>query len=105
MTTTTRGSLALIGAAFFASGAAALAFENLWFHQAALAFGNSAVASSLVLSGFMAGAALGNQLAARLGDRLHRALRAFAWLELSVAGSGSRSCGCCRAAAASLPWR
>ena len=35
---------------FFLSGASALVFETLWFHQAGLAFGNSVWASSLVLS-------------------------------------------------------
>ena len=40
---------------FFLSGAAALLFENLWFHQAGLALGNSIWASSLVLAGFKAG--------------------------------------------------
>ena len=44
---------------FFLSGAAALVFETLWFRQAGLAFGNSVWASSLVLSSFMAGLALG----------------------------------------------
>src|SRR5580704_4484261 len=43
----------------FASGAASLVFEALWFHQAGLALGNGVATSSLVLSGFMAGPALG----------------------------------------------
>jgi spermidine synthase len=38
---------------FFVSGASALIFETLWFHQASLAFGSSVWASSLVLAGFM----------------------------------------------------
>src|SRR5438105_4544542 len=63
---------------FFASGASALIFETLWFRQARLAFGNSIWASSLVLSGFMGGLALGNALAARYGDRLRNPVRAYA---------------------------
>ena len=55
---------------FFVSGASALIFETLWFRQAGLAFGNSIWASSLVLSGFMGGLALGSALAARYGTRL-----------------------------------
>ena len=51
---------ALLYAIFFASGASALIFEMLWFRQAGLALGNSVWASSLVLSGFMGGLALGN---------------------------------------------
>ena len=52
----------LICMIFFASGASALIFETLWFRQAGLALGNSIWASSLVLSGFMSGLALGNLL-------------------------------------------
>jgi predicted membrane-bound spermidine synthase len=79
----------LLCTAFFVSGASALAFETLWFHQAGLAFGNSVWASSLVLAGFMAGMALGNALAARLGDRLRSStLRAYARLELLIAVAG-----------------
>jgi len=66
---------ALLTAAFFASGASALIFETLWFRQAGLAFGNSIWASSLVLSAFMAGLALGNALAARVGPRLANPVR------------------------------
>jgi spermidine synthase len=74
--------------AFLASGAAALSFETLFFHQAGLAFGNGVWASSLTLSAFMAGMALGQGLGARLGDRVRRPVRLFALLELWIAGSG-----------------
>src|SRR5687767_1363172 len=73
---------------FFASGASALIFETLWFQQAGLAFGSSVWASSLVLSGFMTGLALGNALAARYGDRLRDPLRAYAIAEIAIAISG-----------------
>ncbi|MDJ0868122.1 MAG: fused MFS/spermidine synthase, partial [Myxococcota bacterium] len=75
-------------AIFFVSGAAALLFETLWFRQAGLAFGNGVWASSLVLSSFMAGLALGNGLTIRLGVRLRRPLRTFALLEGVVAATG-----------------
>jgi spermidine synthase len=74
--------------AFFASGASALAFETLWFHQAGLVFGNSVWASALVLSGFMAGMALGNLLAARRADDARAALRLYALLELVIGSTG-----------------
>ena len=61
---------------FTASGAAALAFETLWLHQARLALGNDVWASSLVLSAFMAGMGAGNGLCARVGDRLRNPARA-----------------------------
>lgn len=79
---------ALLCALFFVSGAAALVFETLWFHQAGLALGNSVWATSLVLAGFMGGIALGNLLAARHGDRSRRPLRAYAGLEAAIAVTG-----------------
>src|SRR5580658_10235282 len=73
---------------FMASGASALVFETLWFHQARLVLGSSVWASSLVPAGFMAGLGVGSGLAARHGDSLERPLRAYAALELAVAASG-----------------
>lgn len=74
-------ALALV---FFLSGSAALLFESLWFRQTLLAFGSSVVASSLVLSSFMAGLALGNALAARFGTRVRRPVTFYAVLEVGV---------------------
>lgn len=73
---------------FFVSGASALIFETLWFHQSGLAFGNSVWASSLTLSGFMAGLATGNALAGRFGDSFRNPLRTYAKLELCIAITG-----------------
>jgi spermidine synthase len=73
---------------FLASGASALMFETLWFHQARLVLGSSVWASSLVPAAFMAGLGVGSGLAARHGDSLARPLRAYAALELAVAASG-----------------
>ena len=78
----------LLYTVFFASGASALIFETLWFRQAGLAFGNSVWASSLVLSGFMGGLALGNALAARYGSGLKSPLRAYAIAETAIAITG-----------------
>jgi spermidine synthase len=78
----------LLCAVFFASGVAALVFETLWFHQAGIAVGNSVWASSLVLSAFMAGLALGNVAAGLVGDRLQRPIRVYAGLEAAVAVTG-----------------
>src|SRR5688572_4047974 len=79
---------ALLYAVFFASGASALMFETLWFHQAGLALGNSVWASSLVLSGFMAGLALGNAVGARYGARVINAVRIYAIAEAAIAITG-----------------
>ncbi len=73
---------------FFLSGASALVFETLWFHQSGLALGNSVWASSVVLAGFMGGMALGNGLAARFGSRVLRRLRLYAVLEVAIGASG-----------------
>jgi spermidine synthase len=78
----------MLHVAFFLSGAAALVFENLWFRQAGLAFGNSVWASSLVLASFMAGLALGNALAARRAASYHSPVRVYALVEIVVAGVG-----------------
>ena len=67
-----------------------------WFRQAGLAFGNSIWASSLVLSAFMAGLALGNALAIQLGrrsaqrevGRLGNPVRAYAYAEAAIALTG-----------------
>ena len=76
-------------AVFFCSGAAALLFETLWFRQTGLVLGNTVWASALVTAAFMAGLALGNLFAIRLGWRLARPLRVFAVLELVVALTGA----------------
>jgi spermidine synthase len=71
----------------FGSGAASLVFEALWFHQAGLALGNGVTTSSLVLSGFMAGLALGGLLAQRI-ERPASPMRLYATLEAIVALAG-----------------
>jgi MFS family permease len=78
----------ILCALFFLSGAAALLFETLWFHQAGLTFGNSVWASAIVLSSFMAGLALGNGLMARFGSRVRRPVRFYALLEAVIGVGG-----------------
>lgn len=70
------------------SGTAALLFETLWFRQAALAFGNSVWAASLVLASFMTGLGLGSGLVARWGPRLRRPARLYAAAEVTIGASG-----------------
>ena len=79
---------ALLSLVFFASGAAALIFETLWFRQAGLMLGNSVWATSLVTSSFMGGLAIGNVLAGAWGFRLRRPLLAYACLEAAIAATG-----------------
>ena len=85
----TRFSVQILCAVFFCSGAAALVFESLWFRQAGLAFGNSVWASSLVLSSFMAGLAIGNAVVVRADARIRRPVRLYATLEATIALSGA----------------
>ena len=79
---------AVVSLAFFVSGVAGLIFEVVWFHRASVVFGNSVWATSLVLSSFMAGLALGNALVAWFGTRTRRPLWAYAGLEAIVAATG-----------------
>jgi spermidine synthase len=59
-----------VAAIFFISGAAGLIFEVVWLYRSGLAFGNSTWATSLVLSSFMTGLALGSATVAVFGRRL-----------------------------------
>jgi predicted membrane-bound spermidine synthase len=75
--------------AFFASGAAALLFEVLWFRALGRVVGNTVWAGALVLTAFMLGMALGGVLAARWARWIRRPTRAFAAAEITVAVTGS----------------
>src|SRR5262245_20288928 len=76
-----------VSAIFFASGAAALIFEVVWFHRAGLVFGNDLWSTSLVLATYMGGLALGNGLVVAFGHRVRRLLRTYALIEVTVAVS------------------
>jgi spermidine synthase len=78
----------ILPAAFFLSGAAGLIFQVVWLYRCGLVFGSSVAAVTVVLSGFMAGLAAGNALAAVYGPRVRRNLRAYALLEAIVAATG-----------------
>ena len=75
--------------AFFASGAAALFFQVLWFRTLGRVLGNTVWAGALVLTAFMLGMALGGLLAARWAQRIRNPARAFALAEITVALAGS----------------
>jgi len=84
-----RLAVPILCAVFFVSGAGALVFESLWFRQAGLAFGNSVWASTLVLSSFMAGMALGSMLVVRFGSAIRHPVRLYARLEMTVGLTGA----------------
>jgi predicted membrane-bound spermidine synthase len=63
-------------------------FQMVWFHRSGLVFGGSVWSTSLVLSSFMAGLALGGVVAVRVGPAIRRFMRAYAAAELLVAVTG-----------------
>lgn len=73
---------------FFISGASALIFESVWFHQAGLNLGNSVWASSIVLAAFMAGLAAGGAASAIVDEKIHSPLRFYVCMEIVIAVSG-----------------
>jgi predicted membrane-bound spermidine synthase len=77
-----------IAAVFFASGAAALVFEVVWFHRAGLVFGNDLWSTTLVLSTYMGGLAIGNGLVVAYGRHFRKLLTAYALIEVTVAVTG-----------------
>jgi predicted membrane-bound spermidine synthase len=74
--------------AFFLSGAAGLIFEIVWFYRCGLLLGNTVWATSIVLSSFMGGLALGNGLVGWFGARIRHFLTLYASLEAIVAVTG-----------------
>jgi spermidine synthase len=75
-------------ALFFASGAAALAYEVVWIRVLTLTLSVTVHALTIVLCSFMAGLGLGAAVAARFADRFERPLLVFGVAELGIAVSG-----------------
>ena len=78
---------------YFASGACSLVDEVVWVRLLKLTLGNTVYASSIVVSVFMGGLALGALIMGRYCDSVKRRLRLYALLETLVTIS-----------ALSLPW-
>ncbi len=79
-----RRGVVLIMLVYFCSGMCSLIDEVIWVRLLKLALGNTVYASSIVVSVFMGGLALGALLMARYADRIERKLRLYAGLELLV---------------------
>lgn len=75
--------------AFFASGAAALLFQVLWFRALGRVLGNTVWTGAMVLTAFMLGMAIGGLLAARWAQRIRKPARVFALAEATVALTGT----------------
>jgi predicted membrane-bound spermidine synthase/tetratricopeptide (TPR) repeat protein len=70
---------------FFCSGMCSLIDEVVWFRLIKLTLGNTVFASSIVVSVFMGGLALGALVMSRFADRVARPLRLYALIEIAVA--------------------
>ena len=69
----------------FASGAAGLAYQIVWFRQLRLVFGLSTAAHAAVLAVFLGGLGLGGALLGRRADRHPRPMALYGTLEILVA--------------------
>lgn len=69
---------------YLASGTCSLIDEVVWVRLLKLTFGNTVYASSVVVSTFMAGLALGALIMGRYCDRIDKRLRLYALLETLV---------------------
>jgi len=88
-----RASVNWIMLIYFASGACSLIDEVVWVRLLKLTLGNTVYATSIVVSVFMGGLALGALVMGRYSDRVRMRLRLYALLETLVTIS-----------ALSLPW-
>src|SRR5260221_14127934 len=71
----------------FASGLCSLIDEVVWVRLIKLSLGNTEYASSIVVSVFMGGLALGALIMGRYSDRVKRRLLLYAGLELCATAS------------------
>ena len=78
---------------YFCSGICSLIDEVVWVRLLKLTLGNTVYATSIVVSMFMAGLALGALIMGRNADRVRKRLRLYAMLEV-----------CATISALSLPW-
>jgi predicted membrane-bound spermidine synthase len=76
---------ALITAIFFASGAASLTLQVLWFKQLQFVLGSATVSVSVTVASFFLGLSLGSAIGGRIADRVRRPLRTYGVLELALA--------------------
>ena len=69
---------------FFFSGVSSLVYQVVWARMLTVVFGTTLLATSTVLSAFMAGLALGSWVLGRHIDRCKHPLRVFAALEVGI---------------------
>ena len=69
---------------YFASGICSLIDEVIWVRLIKLTLGNTVYATSIVVSTFMAGLALGALVMSRYSDRIKRQLQLYAFIETLI---------------------
>jgi spermidine synthase len=76
---------ALIIAIFFASGAASLILQVLWFKQLQFVLGSATVSVSVTVASFFFGLSVGSVVGGRIADLVSRPLKIYGFLELILA--------------------
>ena len=86
-----RAPLRLLLGAVVLAGAASLVYEVVWIRQLGMSLGSTAIASSVMLSSFLGGLALGSWLTGRRIDRSPAPLRLLLRIEVAAALVGALS--------------
>jgi len=76
---------ALVTAIFFASGAASLTLQVVWFKQLQFVLGSATFSVSVTVASFFFGLSVGSMLGGRCADAVTRPLRVYGFLELGLA--------------------
>jgi spermidine synthase len=75
----------LVIAIFFASGAASLILQVIWFKQLQLVLGSTTLSVSVTVASFFFGLSVGSAFGGRIADAVSRPLRIYGFLELTLA--------------------
>jgi spermidine synthase len=86
-----RLTLALLFLSVFAAGAASLLYEVVWVRLLGLSLGSTLLATSVILSAFLGGLALGSWAMGRRADALGSPLRVLFVVEIAAAALGALS--------------
>ena len=86
-----RGRFILVIAAVLAAGISSLFYEVLWIRQLGFSLGSTAVVTSIMLTAFLGGLALGSYLIGKRADSFDHPLRVFALIEIVAALAGIAS--------------
>lgn len=76
---------ASVAAIFFASGAASLILQVIWFKQLQFVLGSATFSVSVTVASFFLGLSVGSAAGGRIADTIARPLMVYAFLELSLA--------------------